>query len=105
MADGHYEDEIVVMWKPDPEREQARARARHAELVDAFKQVLETEAGKHVLQWVLDETGIFRAQFQDSARFHAFMEGRRYVGGQIFALAQEAGVARNLLTDEDKSNG
>ena len=89
----------------DGEREAERAKERHEALVDAFKQVMETEPGKHVLQWLLDETGVFRAQYQDNARFHAFLEGRRFVGGQIFALAQEAGVARNLLTDEDKSNG
>lgn len=89
----------------DGEREADRARVRHEALVDAFKQVMETDAGRHVVQWLLDESGVFRAQYQDNERFHAFLEGRRFVGGQIFALAQEAGVARNLLTDEDKSNG
>ena len=103
--DGRFDDEIMANWEAENERLKERAKVRHEALVDAFKQVMESEAGKLVLQWVLDETGIFRAQYQDSARFHAFMEGRRYVGGHIFALAQEAGVARNLLTDEDKSNG
>lgn len=80
--------------------------AEHASRVErAWRDLLKTEGGRHLLANILDMCGINSSTYSQDAAHSAFLEGRRSIGLELQALClapQGAAVHGQLLIEAER---
>lgn len=74
-----------------------QARQERQQLCAALRELVRHEEGLFFLRWLCQMSGIFQAVYPQSHAEAAFREGRRSVGLEVLRLAQEDGIAANIL--------
>lgn len=84
------------------EEQVRKALLRQQQQQDDLKAVLSTPAGRRLLWWLLEHTGVFRQSFTTDAAITAFNEGRRSSG--LFLLGALEAVQPGTLGELMKEN-
>lgn len=76
-------------------------QAQHNDRVKTVGRLLCSDHGaRELLRWLVQQSGICQSSYVDNASLAAYREGKRAIGAEIMALAQEAGVIGSLLEKE-----
>ncbi len=74
---------------------------QHNDRVKTVGRMLRNDPGaRELLRWLVQQSGICQSGYVDNASLAAYREGKRAIGAEIMALAQEAGVIGSLLEKE-----
>ena len=76
-------------------------QAKHNDLVQPVGRVMRNHPrARELLRYLVQQSGICQSGYVDNASLAAYREGKRAIGAEIMALAQEAGVIGSLLEKE-----
>lgn len=76
-------------------------QAQHNDRVKTVGRLLRNDPGaRELLRWLVQQSGICQSGYVDNPSLAAYREGKRSIGAEIMALAQEAGVIGSLLEKE-----
>lgn len=103
MSDGHaWNDDM-----PDEGRKRLReAQELHkARLEGVVRKLANTPDGQYFLRWLVQGTGVFRADYPADHVRAAFDAGQRAVGLSIVTLCAAVGAGNIIINNDEVNNG
>ena len=93
------------MWEGTEQAEALKKRRREHRLFQermaaVVRRLGETGDGIAFLRFLLEESGLLKAQFPEGHAEAAWREGRRSLGLQVLLMARQAGIIDKLLQEE-----